>query len=159
MIRGLASKVLNKLKQLVLPAQEAAEDARLTGLMAQSLVWATAEHTDVLGTEARTVDWGHQWVIHHLMRERLADRILVDLGSGSLNPVIVYYGERVRHAYLLDLFNTARPIARGTALQCDLEKPLPFQDESVGAVCGRVREYTGSWLTAAGSRSATDRWR
>jgi SAM-dependent methyltransferase len=133
-IRSIAGKVLGTLKRLALPARDTLDDARLSRLMAQSLVWATAEHTDLLGTQPRTVDWGHQWVIHHLMREHLADKILVDLGSGYLNPVIVYYSERVRYAYLLDLFNTARPVVRGTALQCDLERPLPFQDESVDLV-------------------------
>ena len=134
MIRGLASKVLTKVKQLVGVGDVPGEDPELAALMSQGLVWGTEEHTELLGTTPRTVDWGHQWVIHHLMRESLPDKVLVDLGSGLSNPVIVYYADRVRHAYLLDLGNTASPITRGTVLRCDLEGPLPFPDESVDLV-------------------------
>ena len=133
-IKSLASTALNKAKEIIRPDEEPKEDPRLTKLLSQSLVWGTQEHTEAFETTPRTVDWGHHWVIRHLSRESLIDKILVDLGSGALNPVIAYYRDKVRHAYLIDLLNTAQTTHRTTPLCSDLEKPLPLPDASVDLV-------------------------
>ena len=144
-IKGLVHEAVKKVKQLVRPDEVLEEDPRLLELLDQSLLWGTREQAQMLEAAPSTVAWGYHWIIRHLSRESLFDKILVDLGSGVWNSLIVYYSDRVRHAYLIDLLNVARPVDGATVLRSDLEETLPLPDESVDLVVSRsVLEHLSS---------------
>lgn len=151
MIKAFAVKVLSRARALLgrtppppratttttehrQPAELRQQDPRLTRLLDQGLTWGTREQTELMGAEATTVAWGHNWVIRQLSRQSLFDKVLVDLGSGVNNPLIAFYGQRVRHAYLIDLKNPGEPFERASVLTSNLEEPLPLPDASANLV-------------------------
>ena len=98
-----------------------------------AIEWGTKSDADRLGVGHRTRYWAHAWVRERMSWLPLHQMLVVDVGSGTSNPLLDWYRPKVKHAYLLDL----SPPSRGDnweLINCDLERPLPFRDEFVDLI-------------------------
>ncbi|MBN1919489.1 MAG: class I SAM-dependent methyltransferase [Verrucomicrobia bacterium] len=148
-IRDLPRLMLQMAKAAVAPPSEDREDPRVAELLGHALVWGTRKQAKLLGAEARPTDWAYRWVIGQLRVIRflnggdsLVDKVLVDLGAGRWNPVMVEYADKVRHAWLVDRVEPGTSFGRGTFLRADLEAPLPLPSGGADiVVCVNTLEH------------------